>query len=307
MSRPAIIVGMDTPSQPDQIAALAASHGLTVDPASVRINEAGLDYRVAHARDDTGADWVLRIPRRRELAAGARTESLLLDLVRDRIDPAVPDWRVRADDLIAYQLVPGHPALTLEEGEPVWHVELDSQRFARAYGTLVGQLHAVPVDAVVAAGLPNPTVEEVRAARREEYDRVADAFTVAPALREQWEAWLDSATGWPDHTAFTHGELYHAHILINDDEAITGVLDWTTAGFGDPARDLMFQAGFAPQAAFETFLAAYEEAGGQVWSGLADHCAALLSFGPVGHGLYALQTGEAEHRAAAQAALNPTG
>ena len=309
----ATIVRMDTPStstdqtasRPDEVAALAASHGLTVDPASVRIDDAGLDYRVAHVRDDTDTAWVLRIPRRPELADGARTEALLLDLVRDRIDPAVPDWRIRADDLIAYPLVPGDPALTIEDGAPVWHIELDSVPFARAYGRLVGQLHQVPVDEVIAAGLPHPTIDEVRAARRAELDRVLGEFTVAASLREQWEAWLGSASGWPEHTTFTHGELYHAHILTDGEDTISGVLDWTTAGIGDPSRDLVFQAGYAPAPAFEAFLEAYGEAGGQTWPGLADHCAALLAFSPVGHALYALQTGEAEHREAARAALDP--
>lgn len=295
---------MDT-TTPVGVTALAATHGLTIDPTTIRIDEAGLDYRVAHARDDAGAAWVLRIPRRPELAEGARTEAVLLDLARDRISPAVPDWRIHTAELIAYPLLPGDPALTIEDGAPVWHVELDSEAFARSYGTLIGQLHQVPVDEVVAAGLPGPGIDEVRATRRAELDRVVAEFRVAPAMRERWEAWLGSDRNWPEHTTFTHGELYHAHILTDAEDTITGVLDWTTAGIGDPARDLMFQAGYASPAAFEVFLSAYGEAGGRSWPGLAEHCASLLSFSPVAHGLFALVTGDPEHRAAAQAVLDP--
>lgn len=296
---------MNSPSDADQIADLAAAHGLAVDRASIRIEEAGLDYRVAHVHDDTGTAWVLRIPRRPDLAEGARTEAVLLDLVRDRIDPDVPDWRVRSDDLIAYPLVPGHPGLTVRDGSPVWHVDLGSEPFARAYGHLVGQLHQVPVEAVTVAGLPSPTIDEVRAARCDELDRVAAEFTVGSALREQLGGWLADSAGWPDHTTFTHGELYHAHILVEDEATITGVLDWTTAGIGDPARDLVFQAGYAPAAAFDAFMSAYTDAGGRSWPGLAEHCASLLAFASVNYGLFALQTGETEHREAAQAMLDP--
>ena len=83
------------------------------------------------------------------------------------------------------------------------------------------------------------------------------------------------------------------------------MLDWTTAGVGDPAKDLAFQAGFAPPEAFATVLDADPEAGGQTGPGLEQHCADLLSFAPVAYGLYALETGEEEHRAVAQAQLDP--
>ena len=294
-----------TPS-PEEITTLAARHGLELDPARVHLNESGLDYRVAYARDATGTDWVLRIPRRADLATGAQAEALLLDLVRDRISPAVPQWRVHTEDLIAYPLLPGQPGLAIDDGEVTWHVDVASQPFAQAYGHLVGQLHQVPREEVAAAGLPTPTIAEVRDARAADLARVAEAFTIAPGLRERWENWLADGSGWPEHTVFTHGELYHAHLLVSDEATITGVLDWTTAGIGDPAKDLMFQAGQAPPEAFATFLAAYAEAGGQTWPGLAAHCAELLAFGPVDYGSFALQTGRPEHRAAAQAQLDPT-
>ena len=291
----------------EKIAALAASHGLDVDPGSIRVNEAGLDYRVAYAREVEGPHWVLRIPRRTGLATGAKAEALMLDLVRDRLEPAVPQWRIHTEDLIAYPLLPGEPALTIDGGEPTFHVDVASQSFARAYGELVGQLHQVSLADVARAGLPTPTIEEVRAARAEELARVAGEFRIAAELRERWDAWLADTECWPEEPVFTHGELYHAHILVADEGTITGVLDWTTAGVGDPAKDLVFQASFAPPEAFATFLDAYRGAGGSTWPGLERHCAHLHSFTPVNYGLYALVTGDAEHRAAAQALFDEPG
>lgn len=51
------------PRTPEEVTALARRHGIAIVPDSVRLNEAGLDYRVALADDDDGKSWILRIPR----------------------------------------------------------------------------------------------------------------------------------------------------------------------------------------------------------------------------------------------------
>jgi macrolide phosphotransferase len=53
------------------VLALAQKHGLELDPESVRINEAGLDYRDAIGRARDGGGWVLRIPRRSDVVQKA--------------------------------------------------------------------------------------------------------------------------------------------------------------------------------------------------------------------------------------------
>lgn len=295
----------DTPTS-DAIAALTESHGLRIDPGSLRLNEAGLDFRVAYATATDGATWVLRLPRREDMAGAIEREAAVLALVRQHLDVAVPDSQVAAPDLVAYPLLPGSPALTLgETGHPVFHVDVDSRRYAVGIGRLMATLHAIPAEEAQAAGLEVPDIGAVRAARRSEYEHVAAEFTVADHLRTRWEAWLDDGPGWPAWTVFSHGELYQAHVLVDAEETITGVLDWTTGGFGDPARDLMFQHMTASPALFELTLQSYREAGGRTWSGVAGQCAELDAFSPVGYGVYALSTGNPEHRAVAQSLLDP--
>lgn len=90
-----------------------------------------------------------------------------------------------------------------------------------------------------------------------------------------------------------------------DGERIFGVLDWTTAELGGPARDFMFhQASVAPTAVDAT-LRRYVEQGGTVWPHFAEHCAHLSSTSPVDLGLSALQTGDDHHLEAARQQLNP--
>jgi hypothetical protein len=56
-------------------------------------------------------------------------------------------------------------------------------------------------------------------------------------------------------------------------------------------------------AAFEATVAAYLEAGGIAHPNLAARCAELAAAGPLAYGLFALQSGESQHRAAARAQL----
>ncbi|GAB2608930.1 macrolide 2'-phosphotransferase [Pseudactinotalea suaedae] len=293
-------------ASPEALATLAASHGLTIDVDSVRLNEAGLDYRVAYATAADGGAWVLRVPRRPGMAESMGREAAVLALVRRHLAVAVPDWQVAAEDLIAYPLLPGSPALTLgANGHPVFHVDAASERYAIEIGRLMAALHAIPAEEVRAAGVEVLGPEQVRAERRGEYDRVAAEFSVADHLRTRWETWLDDDSTWPSFTVFSHGELYQAHVLVDAQERVTGVLDWTTAGVEDPARDLMYQQMTAPPEVFDLTVSTYREAGARTWPGLAQHCAELSAFGPVGYGIYALTTGKPEHRDAAQALLDP--
>ena len=55
---------------------------------------------------------------------------------------------------------------------------------------------------------------EVRTRWRADFEKVRAEFEIAPHLQERWEAWLGNDALWPEFTAFTHGELYAAHVLI---------------------------------------------------------------------------------------------
>lgn len=291
---------------PEAVTALAAAHGLTIEASSIRLNEAGLDYRVAYATAADGGAWVLRIPRRPGMAESMSREAAVLALARRHLPVAVPDWQIATADLIAYPLLPGSPALTLgDNGHPVFHVDAASERYAVEIGRLTAALHAIPPEDAAAAGLEILGPEQVRAERRSEYERVASAFTIADHLRARWETWLDDESTWPPFSVFSHGELYQAHVLTDPQERITAILDWTTAGFGDPARDLMYQQMTAPPEVFDLTISSYRDAGGRTWPALAQQCAELIAFGPVSYGVYALATGLPEHRDAAQTLLDP--
>lgn len=287
----------------DELLGMASGHGLRLLPDSVRHNDAGLDFHVVYARDVHGRDWVLRLPRRPDVVEAMAREEAILAFASRHLTVAVPEWQVRTPQMIAYPLLPGRPGLTLEGDRVTWHLDPASRRYAAELGRLLAALHAAPLAEAREMGVEVRSPDAVRERWHDDVARVSAEFDVHPELRDRLAAWLDDDELWPQETVFTHGELYPAHVLIDEDDAVTGVLDWTTARGDDPARDFMYQHAFAPPEALEETVRAYTEAGGTPWPRLAERCAALMAAGPVGYGVYALTTGRPADRDAAQAQL----
>ncbi|SMY12910.1 macrolide 2'-phosphotransferase [Brevibacterium jeotgali] len=284
---------------------IASDHGLDLDPTTITVNEMGLDFRVVIARTVTGDWWTLRFPRRPDVLGRADVENRLLRRVAPHLSVSVPDWRIHSPDLIAYPLLPGEPGLTLtEQGEPRWHTDVSSDAYSETLGDFLSELHGIDPAEVTGTGIEVRTPAQEREKWREDIDRVAAEFEVAEHLTRRWDAWLQEDSYWPQWSVLTHGEIYPAHTLVVDD-AITAVLDWTTAAVGDPARDFVFHRVSASPNAFAQTVTRYGAAGGRVWPRFADHCTEMFSANAVGYGLYAVETGDPAHREAAAAQLNP--
>jgi aminoglycoside phosphotransferase (APT) family kinase protein len=96
-------------------------------------------------------------------------------------------------------------------------------------------LHALdPADGPRASrGRPLATRD---AAVSEAIAALADAYD-AGALTRAWEAARD-APAWDGPPVWFHGDLYDGNLLMRDGR-LSGVLDFATAGVGDPACDLI--------------------------------------------------------------------
>ncbi|RUT30337.1 macrolide 2'-phosphotransferase [Arsenicitalea aurantiaca] len=290
---------------PQTIAALASRHGLDIVPETVRFNSAGLDFLVAFAADRAGADWVLRLPRRPDVVRKGEGEARILGLVGPRLPLSVPDWRVRSETLIAYPLLAGQPGITVdtETMTPTWHFDQGSEAFAESFGRALAALHAIPHEAAREAGLTVLSPEDVRSAMLLDLGRVREGIGIGAPLEARIRAWIDNDALWPEFSVFVHGDLYPAHVLIDAQDRACGIIDWTEAKVSDPAIDLaMHLLGFGPEG-LEQLLVHYREAGGRTWPGLADHCAERVAAGPLNYGLFALESGDASHLAAAREQL----
>ncbi|MDN6680301.1 MAG: phosphotransferase, partial [Yaniella sp.] len=180
------------------ISRLAAAHNLAIGEASIRVNELGLDFRVAIADTLDGEAWVLRIPRRHDVIARAETEARLLQAVAPHLSAAVPDWLIHTDELLAYPLLPGKPGLTLDEsGAPVCHFDVASLTYAESLGDLLPELHAIDPAEVRDTGVVFRPSGETRQSWQRDIETVAAEFEIARDLRDRWQRWLHDDSYWP--------------------------------------------------------------------------------------------------------------
>ncbi len=277
------------PATPANLLARAAAHGLALT-TDAEFDNTGLDFLVVHAHDAAGAPWIVRAPRRADVVAATRVEARVLRLVAPHLPVAVPDWRVHADDVIAYPRIIGTPAVTVGAGGPEWHI-IEPTALAPAFlDTFARALAALQTITPDGADIPTTSI---RAARDElAATRLAtrDALQPSPAVWSRWQRWLADDSYWPDHLALVHGDLHPGHMLLDDDARLIGVLDWTEGRVADPAIDLaMFHGCFGRQALAD-LLPRFTAAGGRTWPRLLDHAAERWAAFPALAAGWALRT-----------------
>ncbi|EDJ0759326.1 phosphotransferase [Escherichia coli] len=274
-----------TTADTSQLYALAARHGLKLH-GPLTVNELGLDYRIVIATVDDGRRWVLA-------------------MLKNRLPFAVPDWRVANAELVAYPMLEDSTAMVIQPGSstPDWVVPQDSEVFAESFATALAALHAVPISAAVDAGMLIRTPTQARQKVADDVDRVRREFVVNDKRLHRWQRWLDDDSSWPDFSVVVHGDLYVGHVLIDNTERVSGMIDWSEARVDDPAIDMAAHLMVFGEEGLAKLLLTYEAAGGRVWPRLAHHIAERLAFGAVTYALFALDSGNEEHLAAAKAQL----
>jgi len=190
---------------------------------------------------DSGLVW--RFPKQPDSAACLDLEIRLLPELADAVSLPVPRYEYVSDRAVTLRFV-GYRKI---EGVP-----LDPQRLAtcrsdrplRQLACFLTELHRFPIEQAQAAGLRTRTLGE----RHDEWLNWCDQVRrhVLPLLDERQRAWaahtLSGLLG--DDTLFDytptlcHGDLWAEHILFDPDgETLRGVIDFESAGIGDPASD----------------------------------------------------------------------
>ncbi|HFL8722464.1 TPA: macrolide 2'-phosphotransferase, partial [Escherichia coli] len=206
---------------------------------------------------------------------------------------------------VAYPMLEDSTAMVLQPGSstPAWVVPQDSEVFAERFATALAALHAVPISAAVDAGMLIRTPTQARQKVADDVDRVRREFVVNDKRLHRWQRWLDDDSSWPDFSVVVHGDLYVGHVLIDNTERVSGMIDWSEARVDDPAIDMAAHLMVFGEEGLAKLLLTYEAAGGRVWPRLAHHIAERLAFGAVTYALFALDSGNEEYLAAAKAQL----
>ncbi len=146
-------------------------------------------------------------------------------------------------------------------GVPLGFIERDPAEFDDAYrevGRELYKLHQIAVPNELIPLLrkaerpdPNANVEKALAARKLSVD---DASEMSAFIRELEGSLVEDA-----NPVLIHHDV-HPWNLIVDGDALSAIVDWGDASFGDPARDF---AGM-PMVAVPAMLQGYAEAGGTI-------------------------------------------
>ncbi|MBB5378095.1 aminoglycoside phosphotransferase (APT) family kinase protein [Deinococcus metalli] len=196
-----------------------------------------------HLALDVGGQYVVRVARRGEAAAAVHTEARLLAWLAPQLSLAVPastvlgDARLNARVTVAgYPLLPGVPALLA----PLQNDQVLAG--ASTLGTFLKQVHGAGVDDARALGLPDdddPLLEEWARSAVDDLSVSITGGGLAEAARSHWEHYLRTPPA-PAHgvRCVIHGDFAAEHVLTDDRGRPTGVIDWSDAAVGDPARDL---------------------------------------------------------------------
>jgi macrolide phosphotransferase len=293
---------------PDAILALAHRHGLTLDPTSLHLDESGLDFQVAIAQTQDNAPWLLRIPRRPDVLTSAQGEQTVLNLVRPYLSVQVPNWQIHTDELIAYPLLRGKPAGTVDSELQNYRWEIDANNLPNAYlqslGGALAALHRIEPGVLAKAGLATPSIAAIRTAWSERMAKVKVTYPVNPQLWTRWQRWLDNNSLWPEHTALTHGDLHPGHILVDEQGQVTGLIDWTEARVDDPALDFVAHYLVFGRDSLDRLLTYYRQSGGIVWPAMAAHIVEHNSASAVGIAEFAERSGLDDFKAMARQVLS---
>ena len=291
-----------------QVIEIAKKHNLILKEETMQFNESGLDFQVVFALDESGVDWVLRLPRREDVMPRTRVEKQALDLVNQYVKYfQAPNWIIYTDELIAYKKLDGVPAGTIDHniGNYVWEIDINNvpPSFHMSLGRVLAELHSIPSDKATEFGLIVQTPEEARKSMKQRMNDVKTKFGVGEKLWNRWQSWVNDDEMWPKKTGLNHGDVHAGHTMIDKEANVTGLIDWTEAKVTDISNDFVFNYKAFGEEGLEALIIAYKEAGGYYWPKMKEHIIELVAAYPVSIAEFAIVSGVEEYVQMAKKAL----
>ncbi|MCT8975133.1 Mph(B) family macrolide 2'-phosphotransferase [Clostridium sp. CX1] len=291
-----------------QVMETAKKHSLILKEETMQSNESGLDFQVVFAQDESGTDWVLRLPRRQDVMPRTKVEKQALDLINQYGKSfQAPNWIVYTDELIAYKKLDGVPAGTIDHniGNYVWEIDINNvpESFHKSLGRVLAEIHSIPSDKAAELGLVVQTPEEARILMKQRMDNVKAKFGVGDKLWNRWQAWINDEEMWPKKTGLIHGDVHAGHTMIDKGGNVTGLIDWTEAKVADISNDFIFNYKAFGEEGLKALILAYKEAGGYYWPKMEEHIIELVAAYPVSIAEFAMVSGIEEYIQMAKKAL----
>lgn len=212
---------------------------------------------------------VFRFPRRDVAVGLIETECRLLPRLRPQLPVAVPSptWKGSPEPrypwpFSGYRMLPGRTADRAELDDA------SRAALARPLGQFLATLHAMAAEA--AWGLPLDTLGRLDGAKLAGRVRASlevlhrDEVVGGP---KSWREIADEAAALRagSDLRVVHGDLYARHLILDDANRLSGVIDWGDVHLGDPAVDLSVAWSFLPPSGRIPFRDAYGPIEDGIW------------------------------------------
>nr|WP_240977318.1 aminoglycoside phosphotransferase family protein [Knoellia sp. DB2414S] len=168
--------------------------------------------------------------------ADAERDAALLQLIAAHMT-------LPTNEVVAADLDDGALLMTLVGGATADQLPpLDPGAFAATMARFLTELHALPADDARHVALPDRSQQAWLDETVELWRQAESRFE--PSDRAAVEKFLaEPAPAPPARMVFCHNDLGDEHIILSDDgRDVSGVIDWSDAVLGDPARDLALLA-----------------------------------------------------------------
>lgn len=185
---------------------------------------------------------IFRFPKHENAADKLKKETKVIELIKNYINLKIPNIFYNSREFIGYFMIPG---VTFRKDILL---ELDKetiQLVAEQVANFLKELHRVPVNKVVDVDIPISDVPDKYEDWVDLYKRIQDeVFPYLMIHTREWaknhfESFLDSKSNFDYEPKLIHGDLGCYHILFDRKRnRINGIIDFGTAGLGDPALDI---------------------------------------------------------------------
>lgn len=187
-------------------------------------------------------ELVFRFPKNETWARDLLANEIkVIDLARGYLDIPVPEIVHREADFVACRFIPGSALL---RNDILALSDEGQELIAKQLATYLKQLHSIPAEEVVRQGIARSDTNRSHGVWVKLFENVkAELFPLMMPHAREWVvnhfAQLVADEHWMDHEPrLVNGDTTPYHILFDREaQMITGIIDFGTAGVGDPAAD----------------------------------------------------------------------
>lgn len=209
---------------------------------------------------------VFRFPRRREAIKLIRHELMVLPKLSERLPLTIPKplYQGKPSDLFnrpfyGYEYLPGKSGCAVTLTPPQY------ESLAHTLGHFLKELHAInpltldiPLK-TLQAPFDRTNFPATQKNLKERLKTISLTYDIKPWRQKIADICAQASQYAPDKSisALVHGDLYHRHLLFNQENQLTCVIDWGDTSISHPVADLGVLFQFLPKAYHAHFLDAY--------------------------------------------------